>query len=50
LDNETSNTPHKHSHHNSYTRFKWAITEDNPLIKAYYENTWWQQHDYNVPI
>ena len=38
------------SHHNSYTRFKWAITEDNPLIKAYNENDWAQQHDYNQPI
>ena len=26
------------SHHNSYTRFKWAMTEGNPLIKAYDEN------------
>lgn len=25
------------SHHHSYTRFKWALTEDTPLIKAYYE-------------
>lgn len=28
------------SHHHSYTRFKWALTEDNPLIKAYDENSW----------
>jgi hypothetical protein len=28
------------SHHNSYTRFKWALTEDNPIIKAYYEGRW----------
>ena len=26
------------SHHNSYTRFKWALTEDKPLIKAYFED------------
>ncbi|WP_368662255.1 DinB family protein [Zobellia laminariae] len=26
------------SHHNSYLRFKWALTEDNPIIKAYDEN------------
>lgn len=28
------------SHHHSYTRFKWALTEDQPLIKAYYEARW----------
>lgn len=28
------------SHHHSYTRFKWALTEDNPLIKAYEEKDW----------
>ena len=28
------------SHHNSYTRFKWALTEDKPVIKAYYEDRW----------
>lgn len=28
------------SHHNSYTRFKWTLTEDAPLIKAYYEDRW----------
>lgn len=28
------------SHHNSYTRFKWALTEDQPLIKAYEEKEW----------
>ena len=38
------------SHHHSYIRFKWAMTEDNPVIKAYNENTWAAQHDYNQPI
>lgn len=38
------------SHHNCYTRFKWTITEDNPLIKAYDENAWSQLHDYREPI
>lgn len=38
------------SHHHSYIRFKWAMTEDNPVIKAYDENTWAAQHDYNQPI
>lgn len=28
------------SHHHSYTRFKWALTEDSPVIKAYEEKTW----------
>jgi len=28
------------SHHHSYTRFKWALTEKQPLIKAYEEKEW----------
>ena len=28
------------SHINSYVRFKWALTEDIPIIKAYDENLW----------
>ncbi|WP_442266248.1 YfiT family bacillithiol transferase [Tenacibaculum sp. ZS6-P6] len=28
------------SHHNSYTRFKWTLTENTPVIKAYYEDRW----------
>jgi hypothetical protein len=28
------------SHHNSYMRFKWALTEDIPLIKVYNEKAW----------
>lgn len=28
------------SHHHSYTRFKWALTESEPLIKAYEEKEW----------
>ncbi|MEO1012141.1 MAG: YfiT family bacillithiol transferase [Bacteroidota bacterium] len=28
------------SHHNSYIRFKWALTEERPLIKAYDEKEW----------
>ena len=28
------------SHHNSYTRFKWTLTEDQPVIKAYFEERW----------
>ena len=29
----------------SYTRFKWALTEDKPLIKAYDEAAWAELHD-----
>jgi len=28
------------SHMNAYIRFKWALTEDNPVIKPYLENEW----------
>ncbi|OWK44411.1 YfiT family bacillithiol transferase [Fimbriiglobus ruber] len=28
------------SHVNSYVRFKWALTEDHPTIKAYDEGRW----------
>ncbi len=28
------------SHHHSYIRFKWALTEDRPVIKFYYEKEW----------
>ncbi|MER3376373.1 MAG: putative metal-dependent hydrolase [Allomuricauda sp.] len=28
------------SHHHSYIRFKWALTEDNPLIKPYDQEGW----------
>jgi len=28
------------SHHHSYTRFKWSLTEEKPLIKAYQEKDW----------
>ena len=28
------------SHHHSYIRFKWALTEDNPTIKPYFEKEW----------
>lgn len=28
------------SHHHSYTRFKWALTENKPVIKAYEEKDW----------
>ena len=28
------------SHHHSYIRFKWALTEDKPIIKPYLEKEW----------
>jgi uncharacterized damage-inducible protein DinB len=28
------------SHLNSYIRFKWALTEDEPTVKTYYEDRW----------
>ena len=28
------------SHLNSYVRFKWALTEDAPTIKTYFEERW----------
>ncbi len=33
------------SHHNSYTRFKWTLTEDKPIIKTYYEERWAELFD-----
>lgn len=33
------------SHHHSYTRFKWALSEDKPLIKAYEEKDWSELFD-----
>ena len=33
------------SHHHSYIRFKWALTEDKPVIKYYYEQLWAELSD-----
>lgn len=33
------------SHHNSYIRFKWALTEETPLIKPYNEKAWAELFD-----
>ncbi|GAA4276470.1 YfiT family bacillithiol transferase [Aquimarina mytili] len=33
------------SHHNGYIRFKWAMTENNPVIKAYNETLWAELFD-----
>lgn len=33
------------SHLHSYIRFKWALTEEQPIIKAYYEDRWAELFD-----
>jgi hypothetical protein len=33
------------SHMNSYIRFRWALTEDKPTIKAYHEDRWAELKD-----
>lgn len=33
------------SHVNSYVRFKWTLTEEQPTIKAYYEDRWAELFD-----
>ncbi len=38
------------SHMNSVIRFKWALTEDNPTIKAYEEADWALLADYRLPV
>lgn len=39
------------SHLNSIIRFKWALTEDTPTIKPYFEERWAELPDYHlVPI
>ena len=36
------------SHHNSYIRFKWTLTEDKPVIKAYDQDLWAELSDGNA--
>ena len=39
------------SHMNCYIRIKWALTENNPVIKPYDENLWSELPDnLNMPI
>ena len=38
------------SHLNSFLRFKWALTEDRPLIKAYDEGRWAELPDSREPV
>ncbi len=33
------------SHHNSYIRFKWGLTEETPMIKPYNEKEWAELFD-----
>jgi len=33
------------SHMNSYIRFRWALTEEKPTIKAYHEDRWAELQD-----
>lgn len=54
LDKEQLDTPYREngwtirqvihhcadSHQNSYIRYKWTLTENKPIIKAYYEDRW----------
>ncbi len=35
------------SHMNSLVRFKWALTEERPAIKIYYEERWAELPDYS---
>jgi len=35
------------SHMNAYIRFKWTLTEDTPLIKAYFEKLWAETPEVN---
>ena len=38
------------SHMNSLIRFKWALTEDKPTIKAYEQSDWALLADYRLPV
>lgn len=38
------------SHINSFVRYKWTLTEETPIIKAYDEAAWSQLPDYSAPI
>jgi len=38
------------SHMNSLMRFKWALTEDKPIIKPYEEADWALLPDYRLPV
>jgi DinB superfamily len=38
------------SHMNAFMRFKLALTEDKPTVKAYEEQLWAEQADYKLPL
>ncbi|MBX2896158.1 MAG: putative metal-dependent hydrolase [Cyclobacteriaceae bacterium] len=38
------------SHMNAYIRFKWTLTEDTPMIKAYNEKRWAETPDALLPV
>ncbi|HRE52345.1 MAG TPA: putative metal-dependent hydrolase [Flavitalea sp.] len=38
------------AHTNAYTRFKLALTEDNPTVKPYDENLWAGLKDSDLPV
>ena len=38
------------SHMNALIRFKWALTENSPTIKAYQEADWALLPDYRIPV
>jgi hypothetical protein len=38
------------SHMNSLIRFKWALTEEQPTIKAYEQSDWAILPDYRLPV
>jgi len=38
------------SHSNALIRFKWALTEETPAIKAYYEDRWAMLGDSKLPV
>jgi hypothetical protein len=38
------------SHTNAYIRFKWALTEERPRIKAYDEKAWAELPDSRLPV
>jgi len=65
LSDEQLNTPYREggwtirqvvhhlpdSHLNSYIRFKLALTEDNPIVKPYFESRWAELPDsFNTPV
>lgn len=38
------------SHMNAFIRFKWALTEENPTIKPYFEERWSELEDSKLPL